>query len=168
MKETAMPILDSRIDRDALSIEFTAEFDAPIERVWALWEDPRQLERWWGPPGWPATFTRHDLTVGGESRYHMTGPQGEISAAWFRMTKVEPPTVIEFDDGFAGEDGEPDLSKPIIRGRVSFDAVSANRTSMLTTVSFDSLDDFDTVVNMGMHEGMSAAMGQIDGILLAR
>jgi hypothetical protein len=27
-----------------------AEFDAPIERVWQLWADPRQLERWWGPP----------------------------------------------------------------------------------------------------------------------
>ena len=48
-------------DADALTMTLTAEFDAPPERVWDLWADPRQLERWWGPPGWPATFTSHDL-----------------------------------------------------------------------------------------------------------
>ena len=33
----------------------TAEFDASIDRVWQLWADPRQLERWWGPPVYPAS-----------------------------------------------------------------------------------------------------------------
>ena len=31
---------------EALSFTLTAEFDAGVERVWQLWEDPRQLERW--------------------------------------------------------------------------------------------------------------------------
>ena len=52
-----------------------AEFAASPERVWEVWENPRQLERWWGPPTYPATFTRHDFVVGGESRYFMTGPE---------------------------------------------------------------------------------------------
>jgi hypothetical protein len=33
---------------DNLSLTLVADFDAPIERVWQLWADPRQLERWWG------------------------------------------------------------------------------------------------------------------------
>ena len=47
---------------------------ASPERVWQLWADPRQLERWWGPPTYPATFTQHDLAPGGHVEYHMTGP----------------------------------------------------------------------------------------------
>lgn len=62
-----MPVIGSEIDREALSLVVTAEFDAPVDRVWQLWADPRQLERWWGPPGWPASFPQHDMVVGGRS-----------------------------------------------------------------------------------------------------
>ena len=47
------------------TMTITAEFDAPVERVWQLWADPRQLERWWGPPTYPATVVDHDLAAGG-------------------------------------------------------------------------------------------------------
>jgi len=36
-------------DPEALTMVLTAEFDASPERVWELWADPRQLERWWKP-----------------------------------------------------------------------------------------------------------------------
>ncbi len=45
----------------ARTMTLEAEFDASPERVWQLWADPRQLERWWGPPTYPATVTTHDL-----------------------------------------------------------------------------------------------------------
>ena len=38
-------------DLDARTLTITAEFDAPLERVWELWADPRKLERWWGRRG---------------------------------------------------------------------------------------------------------------------
>ncbi len=43
------------VDKDVerLTLTLTAEFDAPLERVWELWADPRKLERWWGPPTAP-------------------------------------------------------------------------------------------------------------------
>ena len=55
------------VDKDPTTrtMRITAEFDAPVERVWQLWSDPRLLERWWGPPTYPATFDEHDLTPGG-------------------------------------------------------------------------------------------------------
>lgn len=34
---------------EALTFTIVTEFDAGVERVWRIWEDPRQLERWWGP-----------------------------------------------------------------------------------------------------------------------
>jgi uncharacterized protein YndB with AHSA1/START domain len=56
-----MTVTNVRRDTEAQTMTITAEFDAPVERVWKLWEDPRRLERWWGPPTWPATMVNHDL-----------------------------------------------------------------------------------------------------------
>ena len=77
-----------------------SDFDAPVERVWELWTDPRKLERWWGPPSYPATFETHDLVPGGEVRYFMTSPEGEQHAGMWRVTAVDPPVRLQFDDVF--------------------------------------------------------------------
>src|SRR6478609_2440140 len=61
---------------EALTMKITSEYDAPVERCWQLWADPRQLERWWGPPTYPATFVDHELSTGGGATYYMTGPEG--------------------------------------------------------------------------------------------
>jgi uncharacterized protein YndB with AHSA1/START domain len=71
-----MTVTSIRKDPAALSMTITTEFDSPIGRVWQLWENPRQLERWWGPPTYPATVVDHDLTPGGKVSYFMTGPDG--------------------------------------------------------------------------------------------
>ncbi len=86
-----MPVISTDKNTEALTLTFVAEFDADVERVWQLWADPRQLELWWGPPTWPATFTRHDLVVGGESHYYMTGPEGDEAHGWWRITEVDAP-----------------------------------------------------------------------------
>lgn len=75
-----MPVISTDIDTDELTMTLVAEFAADTARVWQLWADPRQLERWWGPPTWPATFTAHDLRPGGTASYYMTGPDGDTAA----------------------------------------------------------------------------------------
>jgi uncharacterized protein YndB with AHSA1/START domain len=67
------------VDKDptTCTMRITAAFDAPVERVWQLWSDPRLLERWWGPPTYPATVDGYDLAPGGRVAYHMTGPEGD-------------------------------------------------------------------------------------------
>ena len=74
-----MPITDVTTDPEALTLTITGEYPVPVERLWNAWADPRQLERFWGPPTWPATFTRHDMVEGGRSEYFMTGPDGTKS-----------------------------------------------------------------------------------------
>ena len=72
-----MTVTAVRKDPETLTMTLEAEFDASPDRVWQLWADPRQLERWWGPPTYPATFTKHDLAPGSRVEYHMTGPEGD-------------------------------------------------------------------------------------------
>src|SRR5919106_6417625 len=113
-----MTIVSVERDFDSLSLILVAEFDAPIERVWRLWADPRQLERWWGPPTHPATVETHDLALGGEVTYFMTGPGGETSRGWWRVTAVDPPTSLDFIDGWANRDGTPNTEAPTTSAQV--------------------------------------------------
>src|SRR5919106_4390133 len=96
-----MPITRVDKDLDARMMTVVAEYDAPVERVWQLYADPRQLERFWGPPTWPATVVDHDLTPGGRVSYFMTGPEGDRHRGWWRGESVDPPASLEFVDGFA-------------------------------------------------------------------
>jgi hypothetical protein len=48
-----MTVTAVRKDPQTLTLTLEAEFNASPERVWQLWADPRQLERWWGPADIP-------------------------------------------------------------------------------------------------------------------
>jgi len=152
---------------EALTMTVTAEFDAPVERVWRLWDDPRQLERWWGPPTYPATVVHHDLTVGGAVDYVMTGPDGDRSRGWWRVLAVDPPRSLEFEDGFADDAGTPNPEMPTMTIRVHLDERAGGGTRMAVVTTFPSVEVMEQMVAMGMDEGMTSAMGQMDALLAA-
>ena len=164
---TMTTTIDSTHDVETLTLTFTAEFDAPVERVWQIWEDPRQLERWWGPPTWPATFTRHELRPGGHTDYHMTGPEGERAHGYWDVERVERPGLIAFTDGFAGADGVPDPTMPLTVTEVTLESLGDDRTRMTLTSRFASEEQFEQLLEMGMREGMREALGQIEALLAA-
>lgn len=159
-----MAVVDAQKDAKTLTFTIVAEFDATVERVWQIWEDPRQLERWWGPPSWPATFERHDFVPGGTVNYFMTGPDGEKSRGWWRITAIAAPTRLEFDDGFADENGDPVGEMGQTHAVVTLEAVE-DRTRMTTVSHFESAEQLEQMLEMGMEEGLKQAMGQIDAIL---
>jgi uncharacterized protein YndB with AHSA1/START domain len=153
-------------DYDNLTLTLIADFEAPIDRVWELWSDPRKLERWWGPPGYPATFERHDLTPGGEATYLMTGPDGDTSRGMWRVTAVDEPTSLEFTDAFADGDWAPVADMPTHSVRVELtERDGGTRMEMRST--FESREDMDQLVGMGMVEGLRQAVGQADALLAA-
>ncbi len=159
-----MTVISSTKNVEALSFTLVAEFDASVERVWQIWEDPRQLERWWGPPTWPATFEKHEFTPGGEASYYMTGPEGERAGGWWRITDIQPPNRLEFDDGFADENGDPVESMGTTHASVMLEDIGG-RTRMTVDSVFESEEQMRKMLEMGMEEGMQEAAGQIDGIL---
>jgi uncharacterized protein YndB with AHSA1/START domain len=160
-----MTVTAVRKDAQALTLTLTAEFAAPPERVWQLWEDPRQLERWWGPPHWPATFTAHDLRAGGRAEYHMTGPAGEQPRAFWDILEVDPPRRLVVQDGFAHPDGTPDDTFPRTTMQVTIQPIGQGRTQMQLLSTFPNTEAMERLVAMGMVEGLTLAVGQIDAIL---
>ena len=151
-------------DYDNLTVTLIADFEAPIEHVWELWSDPRKLERWWGPPGYPATVETHDLTPGGQVKYMMTGPEGDTHHGVWRVTAVHPPTALEFTDAFAETDGTPIADMPVHEVTVQLtDRDGGTRMEMRST--FESREHMDRLVKLGMVEGLRQAVGQIDALL---
>lgn len=159
-----MTVVRTSTDPETLTLTVVAEFEATPEQVWGVWEDPRLLERWWGPPEWPATFTRHDFVVGGESRYYMSGPDGGRSRGYWVMRELSRPSLIEFANGLAGDDGEPSPTIPPMSALATFEATPTG-TRMACRSTFLDAAQMATMLGMGMAEGMTAAVGQIDGIL---
>ncbi|MGH9190164.1 MAG: SRPBCC family protein [Acidimicrobiales bacterium] len=161
-----MTVTSVRKDPEALTMMITAELDATVERAWQLWADPRQLERWWGPPTYPATVVDHDLTPGGRVTYFMTGPDGDRHQGWWEILAVEPPNRLELRDGFADDAGKPNDAMPITTAVVTLTERDGGGTLMAIETQFPSLQAMEQLVSMGMEEGMAAAMGQIEAILV--
>ena len=159
-----MPVVSSNPDRENLQMTVIAEFDAPVERVWEVWADPRKLEKWWGPPTWPATFTGFDFSEGGKAEYHMTGPEGDRSSGYWRFLEIEANRKIRFKDGFAREDGSLNDDMPTMVMTMTLEEADG-KTTMTTVSQFNSLEELEQLLEMGMAEGISLAMGQIDDLL---
>ncbi len=102
-----MPVTDVTSDIDTRTLTITADFAAPIDRVWKVYADPRQMEQIWGPPTYPATVVDHELKPGGRVTYFMTSPEGEKYYGFWNVTAVDEPKSFEFEDGFANEDFTP-------------------------------------------------------------
>lgn len=159
-----MPITSINSDPAALTLTVVGDYPVPVERLWEAWADPRQLEKFWGPETWPATFTRHDMFVGGRSEYYMTGPDGSRAGGWWRFLAVEPGQMIEVEDGFSNDDGTPNMDMPTMRMVTTFEATATG--SRFTGVThFSSVASMEELVKMGMVEGMESAIGKLDGVL---
>jgi uncharacterized protein YndB with AHSA1/START domain len=159
-----MPVTEMKKDLDALTLTITAEFDATVERVWEMWSDPRQLERWWGPPSFPATFVDHDLSSGGRATYFMTGPEGEKHHGWWRIEEAEPPSRLRFEDGFADEEGRPNPELPATIATVAIGGADGT-VRMSIESKFNSRAGMEQMIEMQMEQGMREALDQIDSLL---
>lgn len=162
-----MPVTDVSHDLDARTLTIVADFAVPPKRIWEVYADPRQLERVWGPPTHPATFVDHELAPGGRMNYFMTSPEGEKYYGYWEVETVEEPTSFTFEDGFA-LDGEftknPDL--PVGRNVFSFaEHDGGTRATFMST--YATAQALQKVLDMGIVEGASGAINQIDDLVAA-
>lgn len=159
-----MPVTDVQHDLNNLTLTITADFAVPVERIWQVYADPRQLEKVWGPPTYPATVVDHDLTPGGRVTYYMTGPEGDKHAGYWRVITVNEPTHLSFDDGFADLDFNPKPNLPIARNLYTF--TEHNGGTLATYVSsYESSEALKQALDMGIVEGATLSINQIDSVV---
>lgn len=159
-----MSVIQVKKNRAEATMTIVVALDATVEQVWDLWADPRKLEKWWGPPTWPATFDDFTLAVGQEANYFMTGPEGEKAGGWWKFTDVQAPSKLEITDGFANPDGSPSDDSPPMSMTVTL-VKHGDATHLELTTKFKDEAHFDELLEMGMEEGMAGALGQMDMLL---
>jgi uncharacterized protein YndB with AHSA1/START domain len=159
-----MPVTNVNKDPESLTMTITTEFEATAERVWQLWSDARQLERWWGPPSYPATFVEHELVPGRHTAYFMTGPDGQKLHGWWLIEETEPPRRLRFTD--ADEEGNSTATPADGPAEITVTITeAAGVTTMSIESKFANRETMEQMIEMGMERGMVAALGQIDALL---
>lgn len=159
-----MPVTEVTTDPEALTMTLTADVAASVDRLWDAFTDPRQLERFWGPPGYPASFTQFDLEVGGRARYVMTSPRGEQFHGLWEFLEIDGPRSFTALDSFADADGQVLADMPTSRMVFVFEPTETG-ARLRNTTYFDSADALEQVVAMGAVEGSTMAMNQLDRVL---
>ncbi len=154
-----MPITSVVKEPETLSITLVADFPVPQQRLWNAFADARQLERFWGPPFAPATFTHHDFRVGGRAEYFLTLPDGKKWTGSWKFTAVNPISSFEAEDG---DDNALDPNGP---ATMTFTFETTRAGSRMTNVTrFSSLAALEQTAP-GMEEGLRAALPQLDALL---
>src|SRR5690606_19090343 len=145
---------------DDRTLTITAEFAASVERVWQIYADPRQLEKIWGPPGFPATVVEHSLTPGGTVTYYMTGPDGAKYGGYWRVTAVDEPRSFSCVAGVADDEPKPAGEMPVAHSTYTFEPVGENATRVSYVSKSESAGGLQTVLEMGVEEGSREAINQ--------
>ena len=95
----------------------------------------------------------------------MTGPEGDQPRGFWEVDEVQAPQRLVFRDGFAHEDGTPNTELPMTTARVTIEEVGAGKTRMSIESEFPTVAAMEQLAAMGMEEGLTQAVGQIDAIL---
>ena len=133
-------------------------FDAPRDRVFAVFTDPELIPQWWGPHGTTTIVEEMNVEVGGDWRFRTRSDEhGESS---FRGTyrEVSPPERLVQTFEWLG-----------MPGHVSIDSSTfedlGERTKVTTISQFHTPEERDGMVDSGMEGGLSETYERLDAVL---
>ena len=151
-------------DPVALTMTVKADLDATVERAWALWADPRQFERWWGPPGYPVQVHDHDLRTGGQVTFSMGADEEQHHSEW-AVVAAEPPRHLELRDADVDDEGRPNDGNAMTAMHVTIAEREQGGVVMEIRTHFSSLAGMEQEIATGFDEGMRMILGQIEAVL---
>lgn len=156
----------TKIDRDIdnRKLTITRRFNAPRHRVWQAYTDPAMPDQWWAPRPWKTKTHSMDFSVGGSWHYSMNGPEGEQHFARMDFLKIEPESRYVAYDVFADESGNTNPDMPKQTFTTSF-IDEQETTTVVVVVDYESVEDLQKVIEMGMEQGVTMAQDQLEDLL---
>jgi uncharacterized protein YndB with AHSA1/START domain len=149
------------IRAEGKEMEFTRLFHAPRELVWKAYSEAEHLARWWGPKGCTAAPCTVDFRPGGVWHYRLLFDGGE---SWGKAVyqEIVAPERIVYLDSFS--DAEANSYPPEMRISLTF--TDQGKTTLLRSHgTFASEEDLQTVMGMGVVEGIGSTMECLDEYL---
>lgn len=139
-------------------------FDALVKVVWKYWTEPELLDQWWAPEPWKAKTKHMEFREGGYWLYSMNSPEGEQHWSRADFKKIVPQELFEGLDYFCDEDGNKNTELPTTQWRVRF-TDSGAQTKVEITVTFASTEEKEKMIKMGMKEGLTMTLENLNNIL---
>jgi uncharacterized protein YndB with AHSA1/START domain len=137
----------------------TRAFTAPARLVFAAWNTPDYIKRWFGPVGYPVTMVEMDFRVGGKWRFAMTGPSGEQNTPFGgEYLEIIPNRKISFSNAFEAPGSETMIMT------VTFDEKDG-KTTMTWRTLFESIAMRKSYLGQGMAEGANSGLDQLADML---
>ena len=141
----------------------TRVFDAPREMVFEALTNPELVKRWLGGlPGWTMPICEIDLRVGGSYRYVWHGPGGEVMGMRGVFREIEPPDRTVQTEQF---------DEPWYPGEALVTAVLTEqdgKTTLTTTVQYESQETRDNVLKSGAVEGVTVSYDRLAELVASR
>jgi uncharacterized protein YndB with AHSA1/START domain len=155
---------DFIVDKQNNSITVKREFAGDRQLVWDCYTKSELLDQWWAPSPFTTKTKSMDFREGGHWLYCMLDPEGK--KYWGRMdyTKVNAIDSYEALDAFCDENGEINTQLPRAPWDARFSDAGEN-TLVVTKVTYKSLADLEAVINMGMQEGLTSALENLDALI---
>jgi uncharacterized protein YndB with AHSA1/START domain len=134
-------------------------FDAPRQLVFDAYTKPELLKRWFGPAGWTLVVCEIDLKAGGSYRYVMRKDNGtEMGMGGVFREIVRPERIVAaefFDDPWY--QGEAIATTTFVE--------HAGKTTLTTTVRYDSKAIRDAVLETPMESGVASSYDRLAEVL---
>jgi uncharacterized protein YndB with AHSA1/START domain len=161
-------LMDFSVDKESKKIKVKREFSAPISKVWAAWTESHLLDQWWAPKPWKARTKTMDFREGGYWLYAMVGPDGTEHWSRADYKSITPLKSFSAQDAFCDEDGNINPNLPRSFWTNEFSETSNSTTIVSIETAYDDLSDLEKVIEMGVKEGLSAALENLDELLSSR
>lgn len=153
-------------DREKATFQAKREFNAPVTLVWRAFTEPELLDQWWAPKPWKCVTQSMDFNPSGKWRYDMVGPNGESHAAIQIFDEIEFEKFFSGIDAFADNLGNINEAMPVAKWKNTF-IPTENGTLVITEAKYPNTESLETVLKMGMAEGLSMAQDNLDEVLKA-
>jgi PhnB protein len=139
-------------------------FDAPLEQVWKAWTESEMLDQWWAPKPYKAVTKSMDFREGGSWLYNMVGPQGDSQWCKENFKSITLHKRITNAVNFCDEDGHENADFPTMHWKKEF-IENDSDTTVAVEITFDKEADLEMIIKMGMKEGFTAAMDNLEQCL---
>lgn len=164
--QNATKKLVSRVEGNTLILERT--FQAPRELVFKAFSEAEHLKRWWGPKGWTIPVCTVDFRPGGIWHYCMKCEdknQGDFYGmeSWGKgiYREIAVPEQIVYTDYFS--DAEGNIADNMPATLVTLDFIDQDGiTKLVNSAQYDSAEALQTVLDMGMLQGITETMENLD------
>jgi uncharacterized protein YndB with AHSA1/START domain len=159
--------MEFSINKENNTINIKREFAADVSLVWDAYTKSEILALWWAPKPWKAKTKSMDFREGGRWLYAMCGPEGEEHWSFLDYLKIQRSKGFTAVDGFSDKEGNINTEMPQSNWEVKFTS-QANHCLVSSQITYSTLEQIDTIIQMGFKEGITMAMEGLDEYLLTK